>query len=77
MDYYSERLKWFQIQSEAGLIGEIDYERTGNGVILCKDGFKAITYSKDDFTKVASLFRVDAKSYEVDDSSLFCEMIKK
>jgi 2-polyprenyl-6-hydroxyphenyl methylase/3-demethylubiquinone-9 3-methyltransferase len=74
---WDERLKWFRIQSEAGLIGEIDDERTGNGVIICKDGFKAITYSEDDFMNLASHFPVVATVYEVDDSCLFCEIIKR
>ena len=36
--FWEERLKWFEMQSEAGLLGEIDYERTRSGVIVCKDG---------------------------------------
>jgi ubiquinone/menaquinone biosynthesis C-methylase UbiE len=32
--FWEERLKWFQIQAVHGLIGEIDYHATGNGVIV-------------------------------------------
>lgn len=39
--FWEDRLEWFRIQSKHGLIGEIDYEATGHGVIVCKDGFKA------------------------------------
>ena len=38
--FWEERLKWFQIQAVHGLIGEIDYHATGNGVIVCKGGFQ-------------------------------------
>jgi len=41
--FWDYRLKWFQIQAEHKLIGEIDYSLTENGVIVCKDGFKAIS----------------------------------
>ncbi|PIW70039.1 MAG: class I SAM-dependent methyltransferase [Ignavibacteriales bacterium CG12_big_fil_rev_8_21_14_0_65_30_8] len=74
--FWDNRLEWFQLQSEKGLIGEIDYEQTKKGVIICKDGFKAITYSKEDFLKLASNFYVTSTLHEVDNSSLFIEMIK-
>jgi len=73
--FWDERLKWFQIQSEQKLIGEIDYRKTKDGVIECKDGFKAITYSGQQFLKLASNFNVQAQIHEVDDSSIFCEMV--
>jgi 2-polyprenyl-6-hydroxyphenyl methylase/3-demethylubiquinone-9 3-methyltransferase len=72
--FWEYRLEWFQIQSEHGLIGEIDYESTKNGQIICKDGFKAITYSKKDFLELASNFNVHTSIYEVDESSIFCKM---
>lgn len=75
--FWEARLKWFQIQAENGLIGEIDYDLTNNGTIICKDGFKAITYSDREFLKLASRYNVDANIYEIDGSSIFCEMIKK
>jgi ubiquinone/menaquinone biosynthesis C-methylase UbiE len=75
--FWDERLKWFQIQAEHGLIGEIDYDLTYNGTIICKDGFKAITYSGQEFLKLALKYNVEARIYEIDNSSVFCEMIKK
>jgi len=75
--FWEERLKWFKIQAEHGLIGEIDCDLTNNGTIICKDGFKAITYSGQEFLKLALNFDVEARIYEVDNSSVFCEMIKK
>jgi SAM-dependent methyltransferase len=39
--FWAHRLPWFELQAEHGLVGEIDYEATGAGVIVCKDGFRA------------------------------------
>jgi len=75
--FWKERLHWFELQAQAGLVGEIDYEKTGNGVIVCKDGFKATTVSADRFLALASNFEADVKIEEVDESSLFCEMMKR
>jgi len=75
--FWDERLRWFQIQADNGLIGEIDYEHTGNGIIVCKDGFKAITYSGQEFLELAYNFNIQTKIHEVDNSSVFCEMLVK
>jgi len=73
--FWEERLKWFKAQSEANLLGEIDYERTGNGVIVCKDGFTATTVRPDDFLAMSVELNLDARIEEVDESSIFCEII--
>ena len=70
--FWDHRMEWFQIQSEHDLIGEIDYEKTGNGVIVCKDGFKAVTITKDDFISLTLNTRIVPEIIEVDDSSVFC-----
>ncbi len=75
--FWEHRLEWFRKQAAEGLIGEIDEERTGNGVIICKDGFKATTYAPDQFLAVARECGVDAEIFEVDDSSVFCVIEKK
>jgi 2-polyprenyl-6-hydroxyphenyl methylase/3-demethylubiquinone-9 3-methyltransferase len=72
--FWQHRLHWFRLQAEQGLVGEIDERATGNGVIVCKDGFTATTVSARAFLSLAGAFPVAAKIYEVDDSSLFCEM---
>ena len=74
--FWNHRLEWFQIQSDQKLIGEIDYAKTKDGVICCKDGFKAITYSMQNFLDLASQFNVNAKIHEIDNSSIFCELVK-
>ncbi|MGD8780367.1 MAG: class I SAM-dependent methyltransferase [Ignavibacteria bacterium] len=73
--FWNDRLEWFELQAEEGLIGEIDYQQTKNGTIICKDGFKATTFSGDDFLKAASNFNVRSTIHEIDNSSIFCEMI--
>lgn len=74
---WDARLDWFKIQADRGLIGEIDLEKTKNGNIVCKDGFTASTYSEKDFLELASSLNLQAKVFEVDESSIFCEITKK
>lgn len=73
--FWEERLNWFEMQSEAGLLGEIDYKRTQNGIIVCKDGFTATTVRPDEFLALAGELSLDAQIAEVDESSVFCEII--
>lgn len=72
--FWGDRLEWFRVQSEKKLIGEIDVEATGNGVIVCKDGFKATTVSPDDFILLTSGLDCDSTITEVDNSSIFYEL---
>lgn len=74
--FWSDRLEWFEVQSKHGLVGKIDYDATGDGVIVCKDGFRAETISPGEFKNLVSGFEVESIIMEVDNSSLFC-VIKK
>jgi SAM-dependent methyltransferase len=74
--FWSDRLEWFEIQAGHGLVGEIDYDATGDGVIVCKDGFRAETISPGEFGNLVSGFEVESIITEVDNSSIFC-VIKK
>ena len=74
--FWDHRLEWFRRQADAGLLGEIDFQQTGNGVIVCKDGFKATTVSAAEFSALAAGLNVSVNLVEVDQSSLFCEMKK-
>jgi 2-polyprenyl-6-hydroxyphenyl methylase/3-demethylubiquinone-9 3-methyltransferase len=73
--FWEGRFEWFQIQSEQGLIGEIDYDATGDGVIVCKDGFRASTVGPEEFVSLTSGFDVVPKISEVGGSSIFCELL--
>lgn len=72
--FWTDRLKWFEIQSARGLIGAIDYQATGNGVIVCKDGFRATTVSAERFRSLAGALGLVPNILVVDGSSLFCEV---
>lgn len=74
--FWEERLAWFEAQAAEGLLGEIDYARTGDGVIVCRDGFTATTFAPEDFLALAASLGVEACVEEVDGSSLFCEIVK-
>ena len=73
-NFWEERLQWFQAQAEHGLLGEIDEEKTGNGNIVCKDGFTATTVSSKEFLELTSGLNVSARIQEIDNSSIFCVM---
>lgn len=70
-NFWDFRLKWFEEQAAKHLLGEIDYTQTGNGVIVCKDGFKAMTHSPEDFEKIGKDSGYPHQIQEVDGSSLF------
>lgn len=72
--FWNERLEWFQRQAEADLLGEIDYTRTGNGIIVCKDGFTATTVGPHEFSSLTAGLDADVDITEIDESSLFCEI---
>ncbi|MFQ5977407.1 MAG: class I SAM-dependent methyltransferase [Candidatus Heimdallarchaeota archaeon] len=71
-NFWDERLEWFELQAKEGLLGEIDWEETRNGTIVCKDGFRATTVSPTDFALLAADLHVQASIEEVDNSSIFC-----
>src|SRR4030067_365892 len=49
-------LEWFKRQSEEGLVGEIDFDKTRDGVIVCKDGFTASTVGRERFVELTAGF---------------------
>ncbi|MFH1135003.1 MAG: class I SAM-dependent methyltransferase [Pseudomonadota bacterium] len=75
--FWPHRLDWFRLQSQHGLLGRIDEQATGGGVIVCEDGFRAVTFSPDDFRAATGSLGLTAALTEVDGSSLFCEIVKK
>jgi len=76
--FWKDRLHWFQLQSDAGLLGKIDYERTKNGNIVCEDGFTATTFDEEKFQHLLKgIPGIRFNLAEVDCSSLFCEIKKE
>jgi len=70
--FWPQRLEWFRIQAAHRLLGEIDEDATGDGVIVCKDGFRAETIGPDQFERLAGASGCPFEIVEVDGSSLFC-----
>lgn len=75
--FWKYRLEWFKRQSEERLVGKIDFDKTGDGVIVCKDGFTASTIGRERFLELIAGLNVEMTIVEVDESSIFCEMISR
>ncbi len=73
--FWGDRLEWFHIQSIHGLVGEIDHNLTGEGIIICKDGFKAKTFTHNQLEHLLSRIEREYKIFEIDESSIFCEIV--
>jgi ubiquinone/menaquinone biosynthesis C-methylase UbiE len=69
--FWSYRLHWFEMQANEGLIGEIDHDKTRDGVIVCNDGFSATTVTPEQFRGIIDGIEVRTHIEEVDESSLF------
>lgn len=72
--FWEDRLEWFRLQSEYGLIGEIDENVSKDGIIVCKDGFRSDTIGPDEFISLTSSYGIEPIITEVDGSSIFCEI---
>ena len=76
-NFWNDRIGWFRLQVEYGLLGEIDEDKTKDGGIVCKDGFRATTITEDKFNYLCNKLNLVPKITEVDNSSIFFEIIKK
>lgn len=74
--FWEPRLEWFRLQAELRLIGEIDEEKTKDGVIVCKDGFRATTVNPKQFLEFSSGSNASISIDEIDSSSVFCRLVK-
>lgn len=66
-----DRLQWFEMQAREGLIGEIDRDKTRDGIIVCRDGFSATTVTPDEILAIVKSMPVGVHIEEVDESSVF------
>ena len=73
--FWADRLRWFEAQAAAGLVGAIDYERTGNGAIFCKDGFSTGIVSPEAWGSLAASLGVNSTITEIDESSVWFESV--
>jgi 2-polyprenyl-6-hydroxyphenyl methylase/3-demethylubiquinone-9 3-methyltransferase len=72
--FWLHRLAWFELQAARRLVGKIDHAATGNGVIVCEDGFKAGMMTPRAFNELCEDAGLACSIVEVDHSSLFCEV---
>jgi len=70
-EFWPERLDWFRAQAEAGLVGEIDEEASGDGTIVCKDGLRLGMLSVEDLVALGKTVGVRPEIEEIDGSSVF------
>ena len=74
--FWRDRLAWFEAQAAEGLLGAIDHAACRNGVIACMDGFKSGSFSPEAFRGLCNRLGVSPAICEIDDSSIFCEIIR-
>ncbi|MBP7147262.1 MAG: class I SAM-dependent methyltransferase [Acidobacteria bacterium] len=72
--FWRERLRWFELQAEEGLIGPIDWQATHDGTIACSDGFRAGTMGAQEFRSLCAGSGIDVAVSEIDGSSVFFEL---
>jgi SAM-dependent methyltransferase len=72
--FWAHRLRWFEIQADLGLVGAIDREATGDGVIACEDGFRSGTMPPARFEALCREVGLAFTIEEIDGSSVFCEI---
>ena len=70
--FWADRLDWFRRQAAEELIGPIDEQATGDGVIVCADGLRLGAVRPDELTELACACGVVGRITEVDGSSIFC-----
>lgn len=73
--FWPHRLRWFELQAEAGLIGAIDYEATGDGTIACEDGFRAGALLPERMSELCGSLGLPVQVTEVEGASVFFEIL--
>jgi len=73
---WADRLNWFELQAEQGLVGEIDYHQTQPGTIFCKDGFHVGTLTEADYRRLCNDLGLAAEIREVDHACVVCVITK-
>jgi ubiquinone/menaquinone biosynthesis C-methylase UbiE len=76
-EFWEDRLAWFEAQAAEGLMGEVDREASGDGVIVCRDGFRAGRMTRADFEDLCARVGVKGDVAEVDGSSMMCEVVSR
>lgn len=74
--FWDHRVAWFREQSKKGLLGEIDMERTRDGEIICKDGFRSSALSPEEMDRIGKSTGYAYYVAETDQSSIFLVISK-
>lgn len=74
--FWPHRLAWFREQSDKGLLDPIDEQQTGDGRIVCLDGFEAVSFTAAELEAYGAASGCHYTLTEVDGSSLFLELHK-
>lgn len=74
--FWPHRLAWFEAQSAEGLLGSIDHAASKDGFIVCSDGFRSGRMMPEDFSKLCTALGVRFTTCEIDNSAIFCEIVK-
>lgn len=69
--FWAYRLAWFQEQADKGLLGELDFEKSVNGQIVCKDGFTATAFTEEELKNLGASAQKPFYIEEADCSSIF------
>lgn len=75
-EFWPQRLAWFKEQADKALLGEIDFDRSKDGRIVCLDGFVATTFLPEDLARLGQSAGYRYRIREVDESSVFLIMEK-
>ena len=73
--FWPHRLSWFEAQADLGLLGPIDRDASGDGLIVCRDGFRSGRMTPQDFEDLCDRLGVAGTVSEVDGSSVFCAIV--
>jgi len=72
--FWPHRLAWFRAQAAHGLVGEIDESASGNGTIVCRDGFVATTVSPERFSELTRDLGASVSVSVLRSSSVVCTL---
>lgn len=74
-EFWPHRLAWFEAQAAHGMMGAVDHEASGDGVIVCADGFRAGLMTPGEFAELWRRVGLEPEISNVDGSATFCESI--
>lgn len=72
--FWPARLAWFRRQSDAGLLGPIDEDSTGNRAIVCRDGFVSRSMTHQQFEELAEAANASVSIEETPTGSLIAAL---